>query len=168
MEKITNPHAAAAALIVGGALDEFVGKVYGVATALDDGTLVWNPDQGTDGRWNGGKVLFDKIMAESLKVPSSYQSQISKIATGIRELGASCIVSDHDKRMAAVRQFCEQYESLNNLSSILYPNEEKVKPGRTMPAAIAALLAEAVKYEWDMQETTAEFLSQMTALVEGK
>lgn len=168
MEKITNPHAAAAALIVGGALDEFVGKVYGVATAIHDGTLAWNADQGKDGRWNGGKVLYDLIVAENLKVPTSYQSQISKIATGIKELGASCIVADHDKRMAAVRAFCAQYETLNNLSSILYPKDDEQKPGRTMPAAVAALLAEGVKYEWDMKELTSEFLSQITALVEGK
>lgn len=168
MEKITNPHAAAAALIVGGALDEFVGKVYGVATAVADGTLTWNDKQGTDGRWNGGKGLYDLILAENLEVPSSYQSQISKIATGIKELGVGCIVADHDKRMSAVRAFCTQYKSLNNLSSILYPKDDDAKPGRTMPAAVAALLAEAVKYEWDMQELTGEFLGQITALVEGK
>jgi hypothetical protein len=37
-----------------------------------------------------------------------------------------------------------------------------------MAQAIASLLAEGVKYEWDMKELTAEFLGQVTALVEGE
>lgn len=164
MSKITNPHAAAAALIVGGALDEFVGKVYGVATALSDGTMTWNPDQGTEGRWNGGKGLYDMILAENLEVPSSYQGQISKIATGIKTLGAACIDKDNDRRMEAVRAFCSQYKTLNNMSSILYPTKDDGKV-TTLAQMVANLYAWAAKNGHEVPEVVSEVNAQGEAII---
>lgn len=164
MDKITNPHAEAATLMVKGALDEFVGKVYGVATALSDGSLVWNPDQGKDGRWNGGSALMDRLLAENLNVPMSYESQISKIATGIKTLGASCIDKDNDRRMVAVRAFCEQYGCYNNMSNIIYP---KVKDDKvtTLAQMVANLYAWAAKNGCEVPEVVSEVNAQGEAIV---
>lgn len=161
MSIITNPIRMAADLIVGGALDEFIGKVYGVATALADGTMAYDKDGNNGkGRFKGGKALFDNIMAESADVPENYEGQISKIAKGIVELGAYCVVADHDDRLAEVRRFCQQYKTLNNLSSILYPTTES--KGRTLAAIVASMFTEATaeKNGYSVEDIVAEVLAQ--------
>jgi hypothetical protein len=69
-------------------------------------------------------------------------------------------------RQATINTFVETFRSLDGVSK--GAREPKAPKGRTMAQAIASLLAEGVKYEWDMKELTAEFLAQVTSLVEGE
>jgi hypothetical protein len=107
------------------------------------------------------------ILAESLEVPSSYQSQISKIATGIRELGAACIVVDHDDRMVAVRAFCAQYVSLNNLSSILYPKDDKSPERESLETLTDRYFTQAMceRNAYTVEEIVASVLARAEAML---
>jgi hypothetical protein len=141
-----------------------------VSSGIMLGLIGWDSDGKSDdgmGRAKNDKNLWQKI-AESMGTdvsPRSYVSNITRIVM-TRSEWAGFYAKDETLRQATINTFVDTFRSLDGVSK--GAREPKAPKGRTMAQAVASLLAEGVKYEWDMKELTVEFLAQVTTLVEGE
>lgn len=160
-ERTVNNYAKANDLIGNGALDNWTGKVLGVAQAMADKALVWDASRASG---KGGFIGTSKVadlVAESnpdLSELKNFAGQVSKIAKGLMEWGGYVVGASDTDRESEARTFARTY-TLNMISDMLYPKSDK---GRTLAAIVASMFTEATaeKNGYSIEDIVAEVRAQ--------
>lgn len=166
-ERTVNNYALANDLIGNGALDNWTGKVLGVAQAMADKALVWDASRASGkGGFIGTSKVADLVAEHNpdLTELKNFAGQVSKIAKGLMEWGGYVVGASDTDRESEARTFARTY-TLNMISDMLYPKSDK---GRTLAAIVASMFTEATaeKNGYSIEEILAEVLAQAEGVTE--